>query len=452
MKVLIVHCNNMFESPVAVGVSSLIGSIIKNHDIELFDTTFYAIEEYPAELNRIKSKQVKKVDYEYYGWTINHNSIFTDFRKKISEFQPEVILFSVVECSYSIANLLINSIVDLKQKNKFKIAIGGIFAQLMPDFIFQDNTNIDAICISEGENVVKSWLADINQTNIEGFWFRKNGEIIKNKLPQLVDLNKTNYLNFLLYENRRLFKPMSGKFWRMLPIEISRGCPYSCAYCCNHALEKHFNHYYRLKSIERIHDELVTYRHFYHPEAFYFVSESFTSVSLKRFDEFCEMYQDIKIPFWFNTRPEDIDYYKAKKLKRIGCFRIGVGLEHGNEEFRKKVLNRNVSNERILKGCRAIEDAGIDYSANNIIGFPGETKELIQDTIELNKQINPETHGVFIFTPFNGTWLYDYCVKNGYLIGNEIGGDLNRGSILMNNEISKEELEKIYFSFQEYLR
>ena len=75
-------------------------------------------------------------------------------------------------------------------------------------------------------------------------------------------------------------------------------------------------------------------------------------MSKKEFDEFCEMYQDIKLPFWMQTRPETINDYNIKKLSEVGLHRISFGIEHGNQEYRKNILKRSTSNERMLSAFK----------------------------------------------------------------------------------------------------
>ena len=96
--------------------------------------------------------------------------------------------------------------------------------------------------------------------------------------------------------------------------------------------------------------------------------------------EFAEMYKDIKIPFWFQIGFEDIDEEKLTWLKDVGCYRISFGLEHGNEEFRRKKLLRRMTNEFILQQSQIVSKVGIPYTLNNIIGLPYETRELFFET------------------------------------------------------------------------
>jgi len=203
--------------------------------------------------------------------------------------------------------------------------------------------------------------------------------------------------------------------------------------------------------MDRIFSEISNYVDKYKIKFFYFVSESFLSMPPKKFDEFCERYSDYKLPFWFNTRPESINKTVLRKLENINCFRMSIGLEHGNEDFRKSMLNRGGLNKKIIEACRMVEDSKMTYSINNIIGFPGETRELIFDTIELNRKINPDTVGTFVFTPFKGTKIYDYCLEHNYIKPNARVGDANRGSVLENNVLGKEEIEGLLRTFPLYV-
>jgi radical SAM superfamily enzyme YgiQ (UPF0313 family) len=435
-------------------VSSLLG-VLKQQgvDVELFDTTFYKTEENPADFDRVENLQVSAFNYADLGIAIKEEDVFVDFRKHVERFQPDVIMISMVESTYEQGINLLKSVKDIKPY----VIAGGVFVILAPDVAFE-NELIDAVCVGEGEDAVvefcTKFVSGEDYTGVPGMWFRKGENAVKNPIKKLVDVNTMPFLDFSLYPKERFYKPMQGRLFKMVPIEFSRGCPYRCAYCANHALERHFKavgRWYRWKSMDRIFAEIEEYINKYKIGFFYFVSESFLSMPHKMFDEFCERYSRFKIPFWFNTRPETITKDVLSKLEDINCFRIGIGLEHGNPEFRKKMLNRKASNERIIEACHLIETSRISYSINNIIGFPGETRELVFDTIRLNKQIHPDSVGTFIFTPFRGTDLYDYCLKHGYIEPDAKVGDLNRVSVLENNTLSQIEIKGLLRTFPLYV-
>ena len=139
------------------------------------------------------------------------------------------------------------------------------------------------------------------------------------------------------------------------------------------------------------------------------------------------MYQDIGLPFWCQTRIETVREDKMKLLRDIGCARISFGIEHGNEMFRRKWIERPVSNELMLKNFAIVEDSGIPFSVNNILGFPHETRELAFDTIEFNRKINAHDRNAYAFTPFHGTPLRKECERLGYLKNEDISKSVVTG-------------------------
>jgi radical SAM superfamily enzyme YgiQ (UPF0313 family) len=137
--------------------------------------------------------------------------------------------------------------------------------------------------------------------------------------------------------------------------------------------------------------------------------------SKKETDEFCEAYSDYKIPFYAQSYPTTLNEYKINKLANVGLDRLGMGLEHGNEEFRTNVVNRKYSNEKAIQQVKILNDYNVEFSLNNIVGFPGETPELHMDTVELNRALNPKDASCAIFTPFHGTPLRKIAIDLGYL-------------------------------------
>ena len=454
LKVLVVYANCMMDNLIPVGVSAVIGSLHGcGARVELFDTTFYRTEDRPADYDRVANLQVPDFSYEDMGISIREENIFDEFREHVERFRPDLIMLSVVEPTWGQGRKLLESIRDIRPY----VVVGGVFAIMAPEAIIAHEL-VDAVCIGEGEEAVpefcRRFAAGDDLTSLPGFWFKTPRGVRCNSIAPLVNLDAAPLLDFSLFPPERFIKPMQGRMLKMVPVEFSRGCPYRCTYCANHALEQHFapsGKWYRWKSLDRIFIELKAYAERYSIEFFYFISESFLSMPKAMFHEFCERYRELRIPFWFNTRPETITQEKVKMLEEIGCFRVGIGLEHGSPEFRELMLNRKVSNERIIEACHLIENSAISYSINNIIGFPGETREQVFETIRLNRQITPNSVGTFVFTPFRGTWLYEYCTERGYIDESTPVGDLNRGSVLKNNTLSAEEIAGLLRTFPLYV-
>ena len=139
-------------------------------------------------------------------------------------------------------------------------------------------------------------------------------------------------------------------------------------------------------------------------------------------------------------------------MKAAGCSDFQLGIEHGNEEFRKKYLNRQGSNEVILKACDILEKYQLPYTVNNIIGWPDETRELIFDTIDLNRKINPKTANVYMMTPYKGTEIRKYCEEEGILGVDARTKQLLGGSDIRYKYISRSELMGLQRTFPMYVK
>jgi len=165
------------------------------------------------------------------------------------------------------------------------------------------------------------------------------------------------------------------------------------------------------------------------------------------------MYQDIKLPFWCQTRAETINTERFKKLKEIGCARISFGLEHGNEDFRQKILKRRVTNETMINNFKVVKDVGIPFSVNNIMGFPHETYELAFDTIEINRAIDSTDRNAYAFTPFSGTPLRMECERLGYVKKDDIVHSIYvNGSLLNMPQFPQKQINGLIKTFNMYVK
>jgi len=382
--------------------------------------------------------------------------IYADFVEKVAEFEPELIALSATEDLWLPGISLLKRI---RKENILTIA-GGVFATFAPDLAIS-YPEIDIICKGEGETALVELCARLESgesyDDIPNLWVKKeNGKIIQNPLT-MVDMNENPLIDLSVFEEARYYRPMASKVYRMFPVEIFRGCPYTCRYCNSPwqaaLYKKEANSkFLRRKSFEKIQEELYFYKDEMKAEYLYFWSDTFFSWKRDDFFKFCEIYEEIRLPFWIQTRPETVKYDLFMRLKEIGCHRISFGVEHGNYEFRKNVLGRKVTNKQIIEGLNTVYEVGIPFSVNNIIGFPGETYELAFDTIELNREIPADDRNAYPFTPFHGIPLRDECDRLGYTKYEDIVESLvGSGSLLDMPQFPKEQVKGLCKTFNLYV-
>ena len=385
-----------------------------------------------------------------------------DFNKKIDEFKPDLILGSILESTYYLAMMLLESV--SAQKKKYKTLFGGVFATFASEKIIKSNL-VDYICRGEGEEAIQEFCKKLCEgdriDNIKNFTVKSDGQIFRNSLRPAVDLDSVLIPDWDLFEDGSIYRPMQAKIWRAVGLETQRGCPYTCTYCnspANNIIYKNEVNkiFYRKKSIPRLRQELDFLVKKYNPELIYFVVDTFLAMSHREFDEFKEMYADYKIPFWMNTRAETITEDRAAALEEMNLLRMNIGIEHGNADYRKNYLKRPVSNDLQIKAFEIVADKKYTTVANSIIGMPDENRDLIFDTIKLVRKLpkSIDATGAFIFAAYHGTALRDVAIQKGYIKDEDICSVSNTANESMLNmpTISKAEITGINRTFSFYVK
>ena len=456
-KVLFVYPNTMMATLVPLSVSSLSSSLkSKDFTVDIFDTTYYKTEDISFEQRKVDLLMVKPFSYKEQGIEIKKEDVYDDLVKKVSDFKPDLIAITIVQDTHELSRSLLNRIKDFD----IPVVAGGVFVSLAPDEVIADQ-NIDMICVGEGEEPLVELCEKMSQgkdcSGIKNIWLKKNGRVIKNPSRSLLDINKLPFIDYDIFGKNRLYRPMFGKVYIMIHVELDRGCPYTCTFCCAPALKELYNSnncglYYRRKNVDRIMAEMRHLVKKYRPDYVNFNSESFLAKPIAELREFAKKYKEIAVPFWCQTRPETITEEKIELLKEMNCNSMQFGIEVGNEEFRNKILNRRDTNKQILKALKLVEKYNIPYTANNIIGFPDETRELIFETIEFNRKINPRTMNCNIIVRYKRAAIYKYCVEKGYLNDKSRVHQVIDGAELKMDSISYDELKGLQRTFALYAR
>ena len=143
---------------------------------------------------------------------------------------------------------------------------------------------------------------------------------------------------------------------------------------------------------------------------------------------------------------------RSGRLKEVGLQRVACGIEHGNETFRREVVDRRMSNDDLVRWLRILNDLGVPYSVNNIVGFPAETYELARDTMQLNRRINADNYNCYSFSPFHGTPLRALAERLGYITPEVITRSLTRDSILDMPQFPRAQVEGFRRCFVLYVK
>jgi radical SAM superfamily enzyme YgiQ (UPF0313 family) len=136
----------------------------------------------------------------------------------------------------------------------------------------------------------------------------------------------------------------------------------------------------------------------------------------------------------------------------LNCIRFSIGLESGNEAFRKGSLARGYSNKKVRDSARILKKYNINFSMNLIVGFPFETREMVFDGIRLLREVKPNGISTFIYTPYKGSRLRQVCEENNMIDPDFIGDDyFQMKYALRNNSFSETELLGLYRTLPLYI-
>jgi hypothetical protein len=149
-----------------------------------------------------------------------------------------------------------------------------------------------------------------------------------------------------------------------------------------------------------------------HPyiEMFIFDDDLFT-LDEKYVVDICKAYTEagIRTPFVVNAHVQSFTEPMARALADAPCMIVKFGLESGSPRMRSKVLDRHMSNQQIVDAFDLCRAYNLHSSAFLMFGLPFETREMMDETIDLVARIQPGRMRWAIFFPFAGTKAYEIC-------------------------------------------
>ena len=300
----------------------------------------------------------------------------------------------------------------IKQETGLPTLVGGMHPTLSPDDAIS-KPGVDMICKGDGEvplvQLANALEKGDSPDGIDGIWYKDaEGQVVQQMMAPLADINSIPAPDFEIFENYRNLMVIKENIGIHMG---SRGCPYDCAYCCNRALidmSKGRGKYMRYRDVTSFVDELVEYREKYPVTWAFFFEDDIFGVNKRWLKDFVPQYKErVGLPYGCNMRPNLADQWMVDMLAESGCIRVHMAIESGNEEIRNKILNRKLSDDKLVESFRIFQRAGIQVMSYNIVGSPHETPLAVLDTIKINAEIDPDHIQNSIFFPYEGTPLYD---------------------------------------------
>ncbi len=332
---------------------------------------------------------------------------------------------------------------------------GGTHATLCPQEVIQHQA-IDIVCIGEGEypmlDLCSRLESDDDITNIENLWVKKDGQVFKNSLrPIIRDLDTLPAPDRELFD----FEHSMDKQMNRISFMGSRGCPFGCTYCCNHALRKLFSGsvpYVRFKSVDRLISEIKSCLGKYGNIEKIHLQDDILTLKSDWFREFTSRYKEqIGFAYVCNSRFDLLNEELIELLHDSGCVRVGLGLESGDNHIRNEILKRNQTKTQILTVSRLLHEKGMKMSLYTMVGIPFEDLSAVLNTVKLTAEINPHNIQTSIYYPYVKTELYDLCEEKGFLTGKRLDSYFEADTTLNLPDFPQDSILFVYQNFDDFV-
>jgi anaerobic magnesium-protoporphyrin IX monomethyl ester cyclase len=307
--------------------------------------------------------------------------------------------------------------------------------------ILSQEDAVDIVVRGEGEQTLLELAQHLPNSEslgeIDGITFRNsNGHIVQTPnrsfIQNLDELPRPAY-KYLPLKRYRVF----GR--THLPIMTSRGCPYQCSFC---VASQMFGGGYRTRSPKNVVDEIEWLRDVHGAVGIYFCDDTLT-LDRKRTIEMCDEMKNRKIglPWGCQTRV-DVPKEVLVKMGEAGCQMIHFGVESGCQSILDAV-NKSTSIEQCERAVKWAKEEGIFAAVTAIVGYPGETRDNVKQTLDLIWRLEPDDTWLCIATPYPGTELYDLVESMGWKISDDWSLYDAMHPVFENPLLPSEEISKI---------
>lgn len=361
---------------------------------------------------------LKKAGHEVSIIDLTLEDVFYEkLAERIKTLAPDIIGISALSYEYLQVKKLSRF---LKQTVPCKIVLGGHLASHNHRIVLE-KLDIDICVLGEGELTITDLINNMSELEkVKGIAYKENGEIILNEPRELIDdLDTIPFPAYELFDiekySRMLMDDiyMSKKFLpkrnvhRKMSPETGRGCPFICSFC-----SKYYKRI-RRRSIGKIYEEMKYLKEKYLIDVFGFHDE-LLFVNKKFITDFCEKIMPLEISWYGNARIDTVDREMIELLVKSRCLLVSYGVESGSEKILKN-MKKKTTPSKIKETLKMTLEAGMPIDMGLILGYPGEDRHTVQETVDLLKEVGYPGLKFRYITPYPGSALYEDCLEKGII-------------------------------------
>lgn len=360
----------------------------------------------PLGLAMIAAVMVDKVDS--LNCIVGDTGPFDDeaLADEILSYEPDLVGLSISTPAVPVSKK-IGMLVKAIRPRTVLIA-GGPHATIFPEELLK--SGFDYIIRGEGEQTIAELMECLEKNrdpaHIRGLSYKKNGKrIVHNEDRELIANIDDLPIPLWEYFPVNKFSSSFKKTKKYLPVLTSRGCPGKCNFCYRGI----FGNKFRARSPESIVNEIKYLKRKFGIEEFSILDDCFT-INKRRAKLTCELLisEKMNLPWGLpsGVRVDTVTPELLSLLKKAGCYRLGFGVETGNNQVMKRI-KKNITVEQVKNAVSMAKREKFLISCFFILGLSGDTIETIEQSIDLAIELNPDLVQFGIATPYPGTEMYN---------------------------------------------
>jgi anaerobic magnesium-protoporphyrin IX monomethyl ester cyclase len=337
------------------------------------------------------------------------------FKEYVNTKKPRYIVSNVISSIVSNDT----KVGDIAHEINARLIAIGPHVTALPKESLHTYPGIDYVIIGEAEESLRELIDAVESgkslNDVKGIGYRNENKIavITEKRPPIEDLNSLTYPRHDLLPLEKYSLPLIGRKYTF--VMTSRGCPFNCTFCRSPVM---WGKKVRKRSPENIIGELKELK-LLGIDNIIFHSDTFT-LDKKWTLDLCQKIIDEKLNIrWIaNSRANTIDKEMLARMKKAGCWMIAYGFESGSQDI-LDLSKKEITIDQIRNAARWTDEAGIKIWGYFIIGLPGETKETINQTIKLAKELPIYIANFAIGAPYPGTEFFRTAKANNWLVSED---------------------------------
>jgi len=341
--------------------------------------------------------------------------------QRLLDFNPDLVGIGSPFSSRHKKSLEISN--TIRENLDVPIVLGGLHASLIPQELLKSGV-ADYVILGEAETNIRNLVKSLNngaEPDFNGIAHLRNGKAIVNGVyAREPDLDRIPFPARDLIDMEKYFEvalPIApySRSNRVAQLYTSRGCPAKCNFC---STVNFWGRDFRGRSVENVISEVEHLVEDYGVEELQIIDDNLT-VDRPRALELFKRLEDFNL-YWcapngimLQTLNQDV----LEAMGRSGAYQISVAVESGSERVRKEIIHKVVPRkEKVRELVNIARDNEIQTHGLFVLGFPGETKEEIYQTLDYPFDIGFDSVSYFIATPLPGSELYEECLVKGYIL------------------------------------